>query len=49
MPDEMVKAPSASRPSTAEYDDILDGLFHNADYRIIPTETLMIWFSRPFP
>ena len=32
-----------------EYDDILDSLFHNADYRIMPTENLVIWFFGTFP
>ena len=29
---------------SATDDDIWDSLFHNADYRIMPTERLVNWF-----
>jgi hypothetical protein len=34
--------------SIPDHDDILDSLFHNADYRIMPTETLVIEFFGTF-
>jgi hypothetical protein len=34
---------------TDGFDEILDGLFHNADHRIMPTETRVIWLIGTFP